>query len=109
MHSACVFRNQVRGIGNLYRMSCSSEYTALTEEDSVTQGQVDAVESVLPRASMSDRDTAPTKEKAVFLHPPPDTGNSALSSSTVGRIVSMEFLLGVTYPPRYLSRSVSFK
>lgn len=75
-------------------MSCSSEYTALTEEDSVTQGQVDAVESVLPRASMSDRDTAPTKEKAVFLHPPPDTGNSALSSPTVGRIVSMEFFWG---------------
>ncbi|KAF7117345.1 hypothetical protein CNMCM5793_006094 [Aspergillus hiratsukae] len=93
--SACLFRNQLRGIGNIYGTSSLVEDSASTEMSPPTTEPLDTEKSFPAKTPVSDEDSASTREKPEApLFASPGTGCSARAVPDVGRIVSMHFFWG---------------
>jgi hypothetical protein len=93
--SACLFRNQLRGIGNMYGTSSLVEDPASTEKSPPTREPLDTEKSLPAKTPISDEDNASTREEAgAPLFALPGTRCSARAVPDVGRIVSMHFFWG---------------
>jgi hypothetical protein len=91
--SACLFRNQLRGIGNIYGESSVVENSTSSEETSSTRQLINTKISDPAKEPALDSDSAPTSANSgVGLLSIPDKHSSEWALPHVGRIVSMQFL-----------------
>ncbi|KAJ5513098.1 Aminoglycoside phosphotransferase [Penicillium fimorum] len=91
--SACLFRNQLRGIGNIYGVPSVVQKSTSSEQNPPPRELVDTIKSVLGKESDSDDGSAPMRKNpgaSLFNQPSKVSSGGALSD--VGRIVSLQFL-----------------
>ncbi|OQE22019.1 hypothetical protein PENFLA_c013G08233 [Penicillium flavigenum] len=90
--SACLFRNQLRGIGNIYGESSVVENSTSSEETSSTRQLIDNKISDPAKEPASDSNSAPTStDSGAGLLNIPDKDSSEWALPHVGRIVFMQF------------------
>ena len=91
--SACLFQNQLRGVGNIYGESPIVEDPTSSEEMSSTGLLIDTKISDLAKEPALDGDSAPTSTNSGDgLLNIPGEGSSESAFPHVDRIVSMQFL-----------------
>lgn len=90
--SACLFRNQLRGIGNIYGEASVDEHSSSSEQIPPPRELVDTKISIRAKESGSDDGSAPMrKDSGAPLFNLPDRVSSEGDLPNVGRIVSMQF------------------
>ncbi|KAJ5518571.1 Aminoglycoside phosphotransferase [Penicillium expansum] len=90
--SACLFRNQLSGIGNIYGDYSVVEHSTSSEQIPPPIELANTKTSVLAKESGSDDGSAPTrKNSGASLFDLPDGASSEATLPDVGRIVSMKF------------------
>ena len=93
--SACLFRNQLRGIGNIYGESSVVENSTLSEQIPRLREPVDTITSAPAEGSNSDDGSTTTrKNSGAPLSDLSDKVFSAEALPDVGRIVSLQFFWG---------------
>ncbi|KAJ5515212.1 hypothetical protein N7527_006772 [Penicillium freii] len=91
--SACLFRNQLCGIGNIYGESSVVENSTSSEQISRSREPVDPKNKipVLAKESDSDGDSTSMRKSSEAPFNLPGKGSSEGASPDVGRVVSMQF------------------
>ncbi|CAI7656662.1 unnamed protein product [Penicillium viridicatum] len=91
--SACLFRNRLCGIGNIYGESSVVENSTSSEQISRSREPVDPKNKipVLAKESDSDGDSISTRKSSEAPFNLPGKGSSEGASPDVGRVVSMHF------------------
>lgn len=90
--SACLFRNQLRGIGNIYGETSVVDNSTPSEQILPPRELINTKISVPAKGSAPNAGSSPTtKNSGALLFNPPDNGSPAGALPDVGRIVSMLF------------------